>query len=330
MALQNEIGGYFELELQSGHEFHSAAMRFNSARNALCYYLIKNKIKHLFVPYYITENLVEALHRIKTECHFYHIDKNFNPLLKSSHAKLNHVLLVNYFGICEQTIKENSDRYKNVIADYAQSFFSTPENNIPTFYSPRKFFGVADGGYLYANDLDNNTLAQDKSAQRYISRLVRLDSGAEAGHFIYHNTEELLNREKIRRMSTLTQKILSSFRYDQVWEQRENNFRYLHKHLGSYNLLDINLQSVHGPMVYPFMSVSGQLQPFLVENKIYASRFWPDVTNRVDKDTFEYKLSTTMCGLPIDQRYGKNEMNIIINAVKSFIEKKRETIVRQD
>ena len=31
------------------------------------------------------------------------------------------------------------------------SLFEKPLKNIDTIYSPRKFFGVSDGGYLYMN-----------------------------------------------------------------------------------------------------------------------------------------------------------------------------------
>ncbi|MCB0281076.1 MAG: hypothetical protein H6627_11960 [Calditrichae bacterium] len=322
----NEIGGYFELELQAGQEYHTQAMRFNSGRNALCFYLIKNKIRDLFVPYFIPESLLENLKKIKTDFHFYNIDENFRPLLKASNVKSAHVLYVNYFGICENHIKEAVERYSNVVADYSQAFFSNPEPGIPTFYSPRKFFGVADGGYLYAPGLDNSTLTRDKSAQRYISRLVRLDSGYESGNFIYHNTEELIGREKIRQMSALTQKILSSFRYDQVWEKRENNFRYIHNKLAAYNLLQIDLHNIHGPMVYPFLSENENIVNVLYDKKIFATQFWPEVLRRTKEGSFEYRLSSSLAGLPIDQRYGFREMDVIVDAVKQVADKPRTLV----
>ena len=37
---------------------------------------------------------------------------------------------------------------KNLIIDNAQAFFAKPLLGIDTFYSPRKFVGVSDGGIL--------------------------------------------------------------------------------------------------------------------------------------------------------------------------------------
>ncbi len=60
-------------------------------------------------------------------------------------------LCTNYFGIKDEFITSLSKQVSNLIVDNAQSFFSNPIENIDTFYSPRKFFGVSDGAYLYCD-----------------------------------------------------------------------------------------------------------------------------------------------------------------------------------
>ena len=162
-------------------------------------------------------------------------------------------------------------------------------------------------------------MEEDDSAQRYVARLVRIESGSKEGYFIYRNTEQLLSRAKILKMSTLTQNVLSSIRYDMVWEKRESNFKYLHKHLKKYNKLNINAESVHGPMIYPFLSQEENLRSYLIENGIFVPHYWPEVLIRTKSDTFENYMSTNMCGLPIDQRYSKDEMDIIIELVSEYI-----------
>jgi len=314
-----EIGGYFELELPSGNEYHNKALRFNTGRNALSYFLLKNKVSDLYVPYYICDSIVNSIKQGKTNLHFYNIDENFNPLLENETIGEAYVLIVNYFGICENVINKNIKKFKNVICDNAQAFFSNPENNVATFYSPRKFFGVADGGYIYADNLETNNIVQDDSTQRYVSRLVRIDGGAKAGSFLYRNTEELLNRAKIRVMSSLTHKILSSIHYDVVWEKRQENFHYLHKKLKKINLLKINLKSVHGPMAYPFMIEQEGLRDFLIKRKISVPQYWPEVAFRTERESFEYSLAEKMCALPIDQRYGYEEMEFIFELIEQFI-----------
>lgn len=316
-----EIGGYFELELPHGNEYHNNALRFNTGRNALSYFLLKNKIEEIYVPYYICDTLINAIKQGRTIVHFYHLDEAFNPQLDEKIIDDSFVLLVNYFGICENEVRKNIKRFKNVICDNVQAFFSNPDPDIVTFYSPRKFFGVADGGYIYADNLDASNVVQDDSAQRYMARLVRIDGGAEAGSFLFRNTEQLLRRAKIRRMSSLTQKILSSIHYDEVWEKRQENFHYLHKKLKNINQLPIDLKSVHGPMVYPLFTEQDDLRSYLVKNKIYVPQFWPEVLLRTEQSSFEYKLANSLCPLPIDQRYSIKQMEWIVELINNYFDK---------
>jgi hypothetical protein len=325
MNEHEEIGGYFELELPKGTEYHTNALRFNTARNSLSFFLIQKQVGKLYVPFYISDSILLSIKQSKTKIQFYKLDENFHPILDPEKVGQTHVLLINFFGICEKVIQDNCKKFTNVICDNAQAFFSNPEPGITTFYSPRKFFGVADGGYIYADNLEGEKVIQDDSTQRYMARLVRIDGGAEAGSFLFRNTEELLNRAKIRRMSTLTKKILSSIHYDEVWEKREDNFKYLHKNLKKINGLKINLRSVHGPMVYPFLCAHDDLRKYLIQNKIHVSQYWPEVSFRSEPGSFEYLMANKLCPLPIDQRYSTKEMKIIVELIESFLDKNRHT-----
>ena len=319
MTNKEEIGGYIELELPEGHEYHNDALKFNTGRNAFCFYLLTKKIKEIYIPSYICNSITDVLDKANISYKFYSIDEKFTPLIDPEVVGNRYILIVNYFGICENVVKESIKKYKNVVADYTHAFFSNPEDGTATFYSPRKFFGVADGGYLHAEGLSNQDMEEDDSAQRYVARLVRIESGSREGYFIYRNTEQLLSRAKILKMSKLTQKVLASIRYDMVWEAREANFKYLHKHLKKYNKLNIDIDSVHGPMIYPFLSQDENLRSYLIENGIFVPHYWPEVLIRVKDDTFENYMSTHMCGLPVDQRYSKRQMDKIVDLVSDYI-----------
>jgi len=70
-------------------------------------------------------------------------------------------------------------------------------------------------------------------------------------------------------------------------------------------------------MIYPFLIDNGQeLKKKLIENKIFVATYWPNVFGWTDKDSFEYKLTKHLLPLPIDQRYEKNELNIIVKHLK--------------
>ncbi len=118
-------------------------------------------------------------------------------------------------------------------------------------------------------------------------------------------------------MSDLTQKILDSIDYKKIAEVRRSNFSYLHNSLRSINLLKFDLEESHVPMVYPFYSDNLELRKKLIENKIFTALYWPNVLNWVNETTIEYKYSTHIVHLPIDQRLEKKELDNIIKNILS-------------
>ena len=138
------------MEINSGNEYHPNAIKLNSGRNCLEHIVKSNKINNLFIPYYICPEIVHRLNKINVKIYFYHIDEKLEiKNLKKIISKDIPILYVNYFGIKNDYLSYINDLYDKLIIDNAQSFFSNYLGNLATFYSPRKFFGVPDGGYLY-------------------------------------------------------------------------------------------------------------------------------------------------------------------------------------
>ena len=85
----------------------------------------------------------------------------------------------------DEYVKIVTDRYApNIIIDNTQAFFSRPLPEIDTFYTCRKFFGVADGAYLYTDKEADFDIPQDYSSSRMLFLLDRLDRSAEKAFLI--------------------------------------------------------------------------------------------------------------------------------------------------
>lgn len=319
MKNYEEIGGYFEFELPKGKEYHDDALKFNSARNALSYLLTKREIKKLFVPYFIPSALYNTLNKANIEIEYYRLTRDFKAVLQPEEVGDATVLLINYYGICDSQIKEMIQLYKNVICNYAHTFFTKPEPGIDTIYSPRNFFGVSDGGYLYADGVGMDDILQDDSAQRYMARLVRIDGGPLAGNFLYRNAEQLLNRAEIRQMSMLTRRVLSSINYDQAIEVRDANFNYMYEKLGEHNGLNLEKANILMPVYYPFKTKTRGIEKLLASKRIVAVQLWPEIARKEPKDSFEYELATEVFGIPIDHRYTLDDMKYISDAIISYL-----------
>lgn len=312
MISEKSIGGYFELELFNNEKFHENAIALNTARNAFEYVLKAKQYTKAYVPYFTCSAMIEPLVRNGIAYVFYHVDENFEPKFDFSTIESDAAFLyTNYFGLKDLFISRLKTQCSNLIVDNAQSFFSKPLEGIDTFYSPRKFFGLPDGAYLYTNMLLNEDLERDISITRCNHLLKRIDLSAEEGYADFLKSDEDLVNNPIRKMSHLTSKLLSTIHYDAIAGIRKHNFNYLHNTLKSTNKLSFDLSPEAVPMVYPYWS-SPELRETLRKHKIYTATYWPNVKEWCDTDSLEYRMTSEVIYLPIDQRYGTVEMDFIL------------------
>ncbi len=313
-----EIGGFFPFELNFNKEYYSAAIKLNSGRNALWYILKAYKPKKVYIPFYICDSVLEPIKKLNVNFEFYKIDKNFEPLLGAKLKNREFFLYVNYFGIKDTLVHNLSNKIENLITDNSQAFYCKPFKS-PTFYSPRKFFGIPDGAYLFTDKFLKLELKRDISYEKSIYLLKKFDLDSHKGYLDYKKAEKSFSVETIKQMSKLTQNILSSIDYEKIKLIREQNFKYLHKKLKNINELEINNNNLNGPMKYPLLIKNEKLKNYLIQNKIYASTYWSEVLSRVDKSSIESFLTKYLVPLPIDQRYNKRDMNVIIEKINEIL-----------
>lgn len=312
----NPIGGFFELELNSGKEYHSTAVKLNLSRSGLEYIIRAKKIKKIFMPYYTCEVMISPLARTNTNFEFYHIDENFEPIFEYSNLiKTDFFLYTNYFGIKDKFISKLADKKLNLIIDNSQSFFSKSIPEVDLIYSPRKFFGVPDGGYLYTNCLLHEKLELDNSSNRFKHLIGRIENGAEASYNFFKENDEETRNEPIKEMSNITRKLLSNIDYNRIAKIRKENFIFLHERLQVTNKVSFDLTNESVPMVYPFLNDQENLRNDLIKNKIFVAQYWPNVLEWVKRESIEFEFATKMIFLPIDQRYNENDMNYITSFI---------------
>lgn len=315
--MMKPIGGYFELELRQGEHYHKDAIRLNSARNCFEYILLARKYKKVFLPYYTCEVLLQPLHKYGLAYEFYSINKFLEPVCLRSLCPDEAFLYTNYFGLKQAFVRKLSEIYgEHLIVDNAQAFFAPRIESIDTFYSPRKFFGVPDGGYLYTNCLLTQDLLLDHSYDRIQHLVQRIDNGAEDGYAEFRRNDESLDNRPLFRMSKLTSCILQNIDYEEIKEKRCSNFNILQEYLGCSNHIDLKLQEEDIPMVYPYYTTDIMLKNKLIKNKIFVATYWPNVCKWCASTGLESHLVKHLLPLPIDQRYGFKEMDRIIKQIK--------------
>lgn len=320
-----EIGSFIEMDLKSTGEYFkdNRLARLNSGRAGILYALTILKLKKIYIPYYQCPSVFSFLIANGIELLPYNLDADLEPVLNKN-EKDSAVLIVNYFGLFDSyKLHRLQKKYINVIIDNSQAFFTRALVGCMNIYSPRKFFGVPDGGYVIgptAKTLEF-TLQQDYSSDTAGFLMKRIEMGCKAVYQERQLNEERIDNAGVRRMSLLTKSMLQGIDYTKIKKIRRKNFLYAHHVFKSINQLNISsLQSLFSvPMVYPLLIEQEELVGVLKEQGIYTGRWWAHVLKSVDDASIEYKLSQYMIPIPIDQRYGKNEIDLIHSVISKHL-----------
>lgn len=356
--MRREYGGYLPFEVREGEDWFSAygedrVLRTNSAKTAI-YCAVRNSgIHKLYVPYYMCRSVKQMLLDADVETEFYYVDERLLPVLSRVDAGAA-VLLVNYFGIMEELVRAEAEKYPTVIIDNSHAYFAAPvlREGVCNVYSCRKFIGVPDGGYLVGEGCAfpagraGGVSAEgrgDPARESGVSAAGResfsLEPDEVSGHFSYlvtsfeHGTNAAYAEKQesdryfagnYRGMSRLTRGMLSSVDYDGILRRREENFAYLHDCLRDLNRMEISEQQAPA-FVYPFLpgraAKSGNnLKADLVAEKIYVPTMWRELAVPEFAGTLEYLLSERAAFLPVDQRYGREDMRYIADRVRDLLE----------
>lgn len=309
-----EIGGYIELDRYSLPMLHEGAVALNCGRNALAYLLRARNIKKIKIPRFLCDSVMKVCKREGVQVSCYSVGIDLLP--KDVELEADEWLyLVNYYGqLSNSQIKGIQQKYCRVIVDNVQAYFQLPLEDIDTIYTCRKFFGVADGAFLYTDVCLDGELEQDESYDRMRFLLGRFERTASEFYGEYAANNDMFESENIKRMSRLTENLLHAIDYEAVKQRRTENFDVLHKGFSGVNKLSLKVPE--GAFMYPLYIENGaEIRRALQSKKIYIPTLWPDVFDICGEDELEFDMAKNILPLPCDQRYGKEDMEHLIGEV---------------
>ena len=156
---------------------------------------------------------------------------------------------------------------------------------------------------------------QDESFGRMHFLLGRYERSASEFYAEYVENNHFFRNQPIKTMSKLTENLLHGIDYEEVRKRRTQNFSYLHEKLYYVNMLNLSLPD--GAFMYPLYIENGaELRKQLQTKKIFIPTLWPAVFNLCGEDELEYDMAKNILPIPVDQRYGIEEMEYIINEIK--------------
>lgn len=313
-----EIGGYIELDQYTLPMLHQDAVSLNCGRNALAYLIRAKGIRKIWIPKFLCDSVRETCEKEQLEIVSYSISSNFLPqdISLSEDAWL---YVVNYYGqLSQERIQLLADQYKRVIVDNAQAYFQMPVPGVDTLYTCRKFFGVADGAFLYTDTKLEAELPLDESFDRMRFLLGRFERTASEFYSEYSANNHMFASAPVKRMSKLTENLLHAVDYRAVRATRNQNYETLHTAFLDVNRLTLCMPD--GAFMYPLFVENGdRIRKQLQAKKIYIPTLWPDVFARCSPQEAEFDMAQNILPLPCDQRYGKQEIAYLIREVMQCI-----------
>lgn len=315
-----EIGGYLELDKRNSPIMHEKAIALNSARNCLAYLIKAKRITRIVLPKFLCNSVKEICKREKVAIRYYSVNEEFRPVGVIL-AENEWLYFVNYYGQFDNDdLNEVVHNYKKVIVDNVQAYFQEPIKGIDTLYTCRKFFGVSDGAFIYTDARINENMERDESFSRMKYLLGRYERSATEFYSEHLENEKRFAGEPIKLMSKVTRNLLGCINYKEVKCKRTDNFITLHNEIKKYNRLKLKVPE--GPFMYPLYVEDGErLRSELISKRIYVPMLWPEVLESCSESDLEYDMAKNILPLPIDQRYGYEDMQYIIEEVVRLIEK---------
>lgn len=307
------IGGFFELELPAGGaSYHPAALALCTGRACLGVALDALRPRRVHVPYYTCDALIEPIAQRRIAYSYYSLNERLEPAEPPAPSTSELFVYINYFGIKRRHARELRERLAaSLLIDNTHDFFHQGYEDIWSFTSARKYFGVPDGAYLYAPaplDLD----APRFTAISIEHNVQRLLGNVETGYRQYVEYEKSLD-SSIHRISTLSEHLLAQVPYDAVRRRRRKNFELLHRELGAHNTLAVDFDEDLDPFCYPLLAKSPLPKSELHARGFFIPTLWPDTLNRdVTGFELERRLSAELLPLPIDHRYTSDDLTSLI------------------
>lgn len=334
------IGGEFQiavtdiLNAENRHLESPDVYSYSSGRAALYQilkYLKQEKgVTSVFLPDYLCSSILVPIQKLGLEYSFYPIDeqleleeKRFVELYRKNAA----VLLINYYGLqdlCGQIKAIRSiDEKAIIIEDDVQAYyeFKKPLDEVDfKFTSLRKTFAVPDGGLVKTkHNLPKvespNMFGQYKAAAALLKSMREGNFNDNIYLEMFEKGESLIDDELECGMSLIAEKLYSYVDEERVKVRRLNNAAYLIERLNQLGIKPLlPLIDKHVPLFIPIILKNrNDVRKAMFKEEIFCPVHWPLEGMDLKRGKV---MAETELSLIVDQRYGRNDMDKILNLLK--------------
>lgn len=314
------------------------AFYFDSGRSALCALLEHFEFQKVLLPDYICESVRNCFPH--GEVIYYHVNDDFQidweDLLNKCMLEID-ILYLHYFNgyigkeyDFNKLTKIKQEKKFLIVEDTTHSFLSAVQTvGDYCVCSLRKWFPIPNGGVLYSKQIlhlgehSENQWAEkkEKAMIRKGYYLAGKDVNKKDFLVAFAESEQMLdNQKQSYAISRKSLDILKQIDLKAVSEIRCKNYEILNQKL-SYK--QVAWGGINQAPFFFTISVEQRdsLRKFLIDNHIYCPVHWPLYeelkTIKGAISNYEKELS-----IPIDQRYGLEDMLYIADKISEYAESK--------
>lgn len=318
------IGGFIGLEPGGTGpvEIHSGALFLSSGRACMAAILDASPgVVRVHIPYYSCDSALAAMAERGIEVSFYPIGESLLPQKRIEPQDDELLVLIDLFGLRGSAFAQlGAGLGRNVVFDDTHAFHAGRRDPLQwSFNSARKFHGTPDGAFLYAPIPLQAPTARNEAVSAEHLLLRYLGANAEA-YAAYRRNEECVTTELLAG-NLISELLLQRTDHANCMEARRRNFLKLAELLGPLNAIPVQLGPDAAPYCYPLFLEGdrSRLRGGLQALGIFVPALWNDVITRdAEAGAFllEKELSRGLVALPVDQRYGVSEMEMVAQNVK--------------
>jgi dTDP-4-amino-4,6-dideoxygalactose transaminase len=348
-----ELGSEFNLSL-SGLKLteHNLFSYLNEFQNKIYFDSGRSALKYIarsipkdgitLLPEFICESVIDCFDRRRIR--FYKIEPDFTIDMENIKAQVTPdvkvIFLMHYFGMVQPSDKLDAlkrtaqEQGIIIIEDATHSIFSK-KRTIGDYVisSIRKWMPLPKGGVLYTADnvlgieMEKSDLPVSTENERVAAMILKdlflkdfLDCNAEYRK-MFADCENALDKQKeIYRISDLSGFMISCTDIGEIALRRKRNYQFLEEQMACHDISPAcSLKPDDCPLVFPIrIRQRNMFRKYLMDHKIYCAVHWPFDGMMEETRTFAAENAASLISLPIDQRYGEDEMRYMVKVISEY------------
>lgn len=296
---------------------------YNTGRSAIYAAALSAGASRVWLPYYLCPTVRDFLILMGMAISEYHIDENFMPEIDATSLRRGDVVVwTNWLGCVPSSTKDAVvERFDaRLIIDNCHACFDEPIHGAYNVFALRKVIGIPHGAYLVADELAE--CGEGIPYESIDSGLAFLDrsssDGANAAYIQYGENSERIGFS-FKRMHPFVQAACAGLDLEEIACARRRNFAVLREELGDSLAAPWFDLDEGTPIWFPLYCEDDGLRQRLLENCVWVPRLWKRIFSTDEATEIELSLARWLLPLPIDQRYGEEDMIELSRLVKRLV-----------